>query len=59
MTPVEALQLALKKEEGSIKLYQSLLKEHNSLQDILTLLLNEEFKHKKMIETEIYKATKY
>ena len=59
MTPVEALKLALEREEASIKLYQELIKEHPTLQEVLTDLLNEEFKHKKLIENEIFKATQY
>jgi rubrerythrin len=59
MTPTEALKLALEREEASIKLYQELIKEHPTLQGVLTSLLNEEFKHKKLIENEIFKATRY
>jgi rubrerythrin len=59
MTPIEALKLALQREEASIKLYQELIKEHSSLQEVLTSLLNEEFKHKKLIENELVKATRY
>lgn len=59
MTPTEALKLALKREEASIKLYQELIKEHPALQEVLSSLLNEEFKHKKLIENEIFKATRY
>ena len=59
MTPTEALKLALEREEASIKLYQELMKEHPALQEVLNTLLNEEFKHKKLIENEIFKATRY
>ena len=59
MTATEALKLALEREEASIKLYQELIKEHPALQEVLTSLLNEEFKHKKLIEGEIFKATRY
>ena len=59
MAPTEALKLALEREEASIKLYQELIKEHPTLQEALTSLLNEEFKHKKLIENEIFKATRY
>ncbi len=59
MTPIEALKLALDREEASIKLYQELIIEHSSLQEVLTSLLNEEFKHKKLIETELAKAKRY
>ena len=59
MTPTEALKLALEREVASIKLYQELIKEHPTLQEVLTFLLNEEFKHKKLIESEIFKATRY
>jgi hypothetical protein len=59
VTPVGALKLALKKEETSINLYKKLLKEHRSLEWLLGSLLNEEFKHKKLIEGEILKLTRY
>jgi len=59
MTTVEALNLALKREETSIELYQGMIKDHKDLTELLTMLLNEEFKHKKLIGEEIYKLTRY
>jgi len=59
VTPREALKLAPDREQASIKLYQQLIKEHSSLQEMLTYLLNEEFKHRKLIETELAKAMRY
>lgn len=59
MTPVEALKLALEREEASIELYKELIKEHPVLQEVFTLLLNEEFKHKKLVENELHKETRY
>ncbi|MBL7198432.1 MAG: hypothetical protein ISS47_10095 [Candidatus Omnitrophica bacterium] len=59
MGPVEALELALKKEEDSIKLYKNLSIEHTSINDLLTSLLNEEYKHKQLIEKKIVELTKY
>jgi rubrerythrin len=59
MTPVEALELALSKENASIELYSRLADEHNEIRDLLFELLNEEEKHKKMIEEKIRSMTKY
>lgn len=53
MNPVEALELTLAKEEGSITLYKDLLTKHPVIRDLLTELLNEELKHKKLIEDKI------
>ncbi len=53
MTPVEALKLALAKEEGSITLYNDMIAKHAVIRDLLTELLNEELKHKKLIEDKI------
>lgn len=59
MTPVEALKLALGKEEASIKLYNSLSQKHAEIKELLFDLLIEEEKHKKMIEEKIVEMTKY
>ncbi len=53
MTATEALELALKKENASIKLYTKLAAEHSQIKELLFALLNEEEKHKKMIEARI------
>jgi len=58
MTITEALQLALSKEEASIKLYQKLAIEHSAIKELLTFLSNEEEKHKKMIEKKIFEVTR-
>jgi rubrerythrin len=60
MVPVEALRLALSKEIEAIEVYKKLASEHPSnevLRDIFSFLINEEEKHKKMLEQEIYKMT--
>jgi rubrerythrin len=59
MIEVEALKLALKKEEAAIKLYQDLLAKHPSIKDLLYTLLIEEQKHKKLIEEKIRELTHY
>ena len=59
MTPVEALNLALQKEEASIELYRELSQKHPAIKELLSSLLDEEFKHKKMIEARIVELTKY
>jgi rubrerythrin len=53
MTPVEALKLALAKEEASIKLYKRLAIEHREIEDLLDILRNEEEKHKILIEKKL------
>ncbi len=57
MTPVEALKLALAKEEASINLYKRLAYEHKAIQDLANDLLNEEFEHKSLIEKKIRELT--
>lgn len=59
MTTVEALKLALSKEETSIELYQKLIGEHPNLKDLLYFLLTEEQKHKKLIEEKINELNRY
>ena len=59
MGPIDALKLALKKEEGAIELYKNMAAEHPALKDILTDLLNEELSHKKKIEEKIVELTRY
>lgn len=57
MGPVEALKLALSKEMQSIKLYNNLILKHPTLKDTFLFLLNEEEKHKQLIEKKIRRAT--
>jgi len=59
MGPVDALTLALAKEIESIELYTKILNEHPSLNEELVFLINEEQKHKKIIEKKIYELTRY
>jgi rubrerythrin len=58
MTPVEALNLALSKENNAIKVYADLSSRFPEIQDLLSFLLNEEQKHKKMIEGKIAEMMK-
>ncbi len=59
MTPVEALNLALQKENSSIKLYTDLSNKLPEIRQLLLFLINEEEKHKKMVEDKIVEVTKY
>ena len=52
MTPVEALELALSKEEAAIALYRKMANEHSEIRDLFSLL-NEEEKHKKLIKEKL------
>jgi rubrerythrin len=58
MIEVEALKLALKKEEGSIVLYQRLLAKHPALKDLMYTLITEEQKHRKLINEKITELTR-
>jgi len=53
MIDVEVLRLALSKEEEAIATYQKLIMEHPNLKDLLYFLVNEELKHKILLEKKI------
>ena len=53
MTPIEALEIALAKEDASVKLYRRLALEHKAIEELLLSLINEEEKHVKMIQDRI------
>lgn len=56
--PVEALKMALAREEASVELYRRLSAEHKVAEDIFTFLFNEENKHKVLIEKRIFELMK-
>jgi len=58
MTPVEALQLAITKEQNAIDFYERLSQKHTAIKELLLFLLNEEQKHKKMIQDKIRDLTR-
>jgi rubrerythrin len=58
MVPSEALKLALVKEKESIRLYNNLSLEHPALKELFLFLINEEEKHKQLIEKKIVDITK-
>ncbi|PIQ88951.1 MAG: hypothetical protein COV72_05585 [Candidatus Omnitrophica bacterium CG11_big_fil_rev_8_21_14_0_20_42_13] len=55
MTPLEILNVALKREEEAYDFYEEMIKKHNSsaIEDILTKLKDSEYKHRKIIEDKI------
>lgn len=58
MIEVEALKLALAKEQNSVAAYQELLAKNPALKDLFYFLLTEEQKHVVIIEkkiSELYK----
>ncbi len=59
MGPVEALKLALSKEQESIDLYSRIQQEHSNLRETMLFLIDEEHKHKQLIEKKIAELTKY
>lgn len=59
MTTIEALEIAVTKEEGSIELYKIMLGKHQDVQELVTFLLNEEYKHLKLVKDKIAELKKY
>ncbi len=57
MGPVDALKVALVKETESIELYNKFCLEHPEIKDLLLFLINEEEKHKQLIEKKITEVT--
>ena len=58
MGPVEALQMALSKEEEALALYRRMALEHAAVTDIFNVLVVEEEKHRKMIQERIAAITR-
>lgn len=58
MGPIEALELAKKKETQSIALYQKFIVEHPAAKDVFEFLLDEEEKHKQLIDKKILELKK-
>jgi rubrerythrin len=53
MGPIEALNVALAREQASIELYNKLYLRHPEIKELFLLLVNEEEKHKQLIEKRI------
>lgn len=59
MGPVEALEVALRKEESSIEFYKNMQMRYTELKELFDFLVNEEYKHQKMIKEKIQQMTRY
>jgi rubrerythrin len=59
MGPVEALKLALGKEQEAIDLYTGIGTEHANLKETMEFLINEEHKHKQLLDKKIAELTRY
>ncbi len=59
MNPIEVLELALTKEQSSIDFYESLSQRYTEIKELVSFLLNEEHKHKKMLQDKIEEITRY
>lgn len=59
MIDLEALKIALSRENDSIAIYQRMLADHPSLKELLSFLLTEEEKHKVLVEKKIRELTQY
>ncbi len=58
MIDIEVLKLALSKEEEAIAVYQDMQIDHPQLKELLSLLVTEEQKHKRLIEKKIAELTR-
>jgi rubrerythrin len=59
MIEIEALKMALAKEQDAVKAYQGLLAQHPTLSELLSFLVTEEQKHVVMIEKKISELSGY
>ncbi len=59
MSTIEALEIALKKEEASIQLYKDMLVKHKDINELFSFLLNEEYKHRKLVQDKLVELKKY
>jgi rubrerythrin len=59
MGPVEALKLALGKEQEAIDLYTKIGSEHVNLKETMFFLIDEEHKHKQLLDKKIAELTRY
>ncbi len=57
MTSVEALKIALEIENNGIKLYTEMESKLPEISELLLFLINQEEKHKKLIEEKIAAIT--
>ncbi len=57
MGPVEALKLALIKENETLELYQKLAKTSHTARETFVFLIEQEEKHRKIIEDKIYELS--
>jgi len=57
MGPVDALKIALARETESINLYNQFYLQFPELKELLLFLVNEEEKHKQLIEKKITEVT--
>ena len=57
MGPVEALEFAVNKEAEAVELYRKFYIAHPQLKDTFSFLINEEEKHKKLLERKIRELT--
>jgi len=58
MGPVEALRLAMSKEEEAMRIYDKLSVEYPSVKNIFIFLSGEEQKHKNLLKKKIAELTK-
>jgi rubrerythrin len=59
MTAVEALELAMTKEQNAIDLYERMAEKYPEIRELLLSLVIEEQKHKKLIQDKIVEITRY
>jgi rubrerythrin len=58
VNPIEALEMALHKEENSVQMYDTLSRQHTAIKELFLFLLVEEQKHKQLIEKKIVELSR-
>lgn len=57
MGPVEALKMALIKENETLELYKKLAQSSHAASEVFLFLIEQEEKHRKIIEDKIYELS--
>ena len=58
MGPVEALEIALAKEQEAVELYKKLAEQHVNIKEIFQALMLEEQRHEKLILAKIQELSR-
>ncbi len=57
MTPVEVLRIAITKETDAVEFYRAMSMQYPEIRELLLFLMNEEEKHRQVIEKRMSEIT--